>query len=124
MKLDKFVNLAIDQAKLGDHKHRCGAIIFKGDRIISTGHNSILKSVRKLHPKFYHWPGSIHAEVAAISHARRNLKGMDILVVRINRVDKLMYAKPCVNCMKYIEYVGIDKVYYSTNDGIIEELVV
>jgi len=121
MKTERIVNTALNIARLGDHKHRTGAVIFKGDKIISVGHNSILKSIRKLHPRFRRWPGSIHAEVAAIINARRKLKGYDILIVRINRIEKLMYAKPCSNCMKYIEYVGIDKVYYSTNEGTIEE---
>jgi len=121
MKIERIVNAALNVARLGDHKHRIGTVIFKGDQIISVGHNSVLMSRRKLHPRFRHWPGSIHSEVAAIINARRKLKGCDMLVVRINRTEKLMYAKPCTHCMRYIDYVGIDKVYYSTNEGKIEE---
>lgn len=52
----------------------------------------------------------------AILKARRELKGSSILVVRINKNNKLRLAKPCIDCMKYIEYVGIRKVFYSLSE--------
>lgn len=111
--MHKFLHQAIDQAHLADHHQKVGAIIFDKSKIISRGHNYSCKSVRKLHPKFQKWPGSIHAEVDSIIKAKVNLKGKSILVIRVNRQDQLRMAKPCKWCMMYLVHVGIHKVYYS-----------
>jgi deoxycytidylate deaminase len=113
---DNFLRLTIEESKKGDHKQRTGCLIFDKKKIISIGHNTCVKSCRKLHPKFQRWPGSIHAEVDAIIKAKKELKGCDILIVRINRLNQLRYARPCVNCMKYIKHVGIHKLFYTINE--------
>ncbi|MEN6379446.1 MAG: hypothetical protein ABFD15_07700 [Methanofastidiosum sp.] len=109
------IDHAIKVARNGDHKQRVGCIIFDKKKILSHGHNTCQKSIRRLHPQFQRWEGSVHAEVDAIIKARCDLKGTSILVIRINRKEELRLAKPCQHCMKYIEYVGIKKVYYSTS---------
>jgi deoxycytidylate deaminase len=111
----KLVEVAIKLARNGDHKQRVGCIIFDKKKILSTGHNHCQRSVKKLHSKFQRWKGSIHAEVDAIIHAMTDLKGTSLLVVRINKKEQLRLAKPCQHCMKYIRYVGIKKVYFSTS---------
>lgn len=116
-----YLNKAIEEAKKSRHRHRIGAVVFKRKRIISYGHNEAPRSARNLHPRFYKWPGSIHAEIAAILKAKTDLRGCSILVIRINRDNKLMYSRPCKYCMMYLEYVGIKKVFYSTNSGIIAD---
>lgn len=109
------IDSAIRIARNGDHKQRVGCVIFDKKRILSKGHNLCQRSVKKLHRKFQRWEGSVHAEVDAIIHARTELKGTSLLVVRINRKGELRLSKPCHHCMKYIKYVGIKKVYYSTS---------
>jgi len=109
------IDHAIKVARNGDHKQRVGCIIFDKKKILSHGHNTCQKSIRRLHPQFQRWEGSVHAEVDAIIKARCDLKGTSILVIRINRKEELRLAKPCQHCKKYIEYVGIKKVYYSTS---------
>jgi len=111
--LNSKINIAIEEAKKSIHKQKIGCVIFNKKKIISKGYNTPSKSIKKLHPKYQRWPNSIHAEVAAIIKAKTDLKGCDILVVRINNDDKFRLAKPCHNCMMYIEHVGIHKIYYS-----------
>ena len=96
-------------------KARMGAIIFNKKVILSKGTNYSLKSCCKLHPQFQEYKGSIHAEVDAIIKARKDLKGSSILIIRINKQNQFRLAKPCKECMKYLEFVGIKKIYYSIN---------
>ncbi len=107
------INIAIEEAKKSDHKQKVGAVIFDKKRIISKGHNTCQKSVKKLHPKFQRFKYSVHAEVDWIIKAKKDLKGTSILVVRLNKNNQFRLSKPCFNCMNYIQYVGIKKVFYS-----------
>lgn len=50
-------------------------------------------------------------------------KGLDLLVIRSKANDKLGNARPCHNCLDMMRSVGISKVYYSTDNGIICERV-
>ena len=111
-----FINIAIEEAKKSDHKQKIGCVIFNKKRIISKGYNTSLKSIKKLHPKFQRWPGSVHAEVDAIIKAKKDLKGCSMLIVRVNKKNQLRLAKPCDSCMKYIEYVGIHKIFYTISN--------
>ena len=106
------INRAVQQAQCSNYYQRVGAVIFNKKRIISKGYNQI-RAARHLHNRFQQWPGSIHAEVASILNAKTNLKGCDIIVVRINKQNQFRLAKPCNYCLMYLEYVGIRKIYYS-----------
>ena len=118
----KFLRLAISEAEKSDHKQRVGAIIFKAKTVFSKGHNYSSKSVRSITKKFCRWPNSIHAEVDCILKAKRDLSGMNILIVRINKKGELRYAKPCRQCLAYLFHVSIRNVYYSTSYGTIEKI--
>ncbi|MCK9439748.1 MAG: deaminase [Candidatus Caldatribacteriota bacterium] len=116
MQLNRFIKLAVEEAKKSDHKQRIGAIIFDKSKIISKGFNSSQKSVKHLKKKFQRWPGTVHAEVDAIIKARTDVKGLSMIVIRINNFNQLKLAKPCKWCQMYIKYVGIKKVIYSLNE--------
>jgi deoxycytidylate deaminase len=107
------INIAVEESKKGDHKQKIGCIVFDKKRILSKGYNSSQKSVKKLHPRFQRWPGSVHAEVDAIIKAKKDLKGSSLLVIRINNHGQFRLSKPCKTCLKYIEHVGIKKIFYS-----------
>ena len=109
----RFVQQAIQKARLSDHKQKVGCVIFNKKQIMSLGYNQSQRSVKKLHPKFQRWLGSVHAEVDAIIKAKKELKGSTILVVRVNNQGEFRLAKPCPHCMKYIYVVGIRKIIYS-----------
>lgn len=110
---NNIIDLAVKEALKSQCHHKIGAVIFKGSKIISSGHNYALKSVKHLRPKFQKWPGSVHAEVDAIIRARTDLRRTSIVVVRVNNSNKFLLSKPCKWCMSYIEHVGLKNIYYS-----------
>ena len=109
----RFIKLAVEEAKKTFYRVKVGCVIFDKNKVLSKGHNDPLKSAKNLHPQFQKFKGSIHAEVDAILHAKRDLKGACMLIVRVNRFNQFRMAKPCADCMKYITKIGIKKVFYS-----------
>lgn len=107
------IELAIQQARRSEHKNKHGAVIFKGKRIYSFGYNQPSRSVKSINRIAKRWHTSVHAEVAAILNAKRDLNGLDILIVRINNKDQFRYSRPCNHCLQYIQYCGLRKIYYS-----------
>jgi deoxycytidylate deaminase len=117
----RFLTRAIKEAEESTYtKHKVGAVIFKGKRIISVGRNWAHKWVSSVPAHFKKWPTSIHAEVDALIKAGPHSEGNSILVVRIGNSGNLLLAHPCVYCEAYMHHCGIRKVYYSTNEGTIE----
>jgi len=116
MNKPKIIQAAIDEASKSTYKHKMGAVIFNGKRIIGKGYNKPCSWSRKLHPRFKKWPNSIHAEASCILSARKTLKGLDMLVVRVNIKNQLREARPCKYCLSYLNYVGIKTVYFTTNN--------
>lgn len=103
------------------HRARVGAVIAKGERILSSGCNRLgyTKYIKRPYPE------SIHAEQAAILKLLRerrlnDLAGSTLFVSRIGRTGVLRLAKPCHVCNELIHAVGISKVVYTTNEGIDE----
>ena len=107
----------MDEATKSEHKQQMSAVIFKGKTVYSKGHNHSSRSVRSINKNFCRWPTSIHAEVDAIIKAKRDLKGMSILIIRVKN-NMLKLAKPCRHCLSYLTYVGIKNIYYSNNGNI------
>lgn len=107
---------ALKEVTKSKEDYRLCAVIFDKKKIISIGINA-KRHHHKLAPKFLKWEGSIHAEQAAILNAKCDLKGTSILVIRINKQGELRLAKPCHHCSDYLAYVGIRRIYYSTNIG-------
>lgn len=96
-------------------KHRVGAVVMKGKRILSSGFNEIRydKTTQR---------GTMHAEAAAIgkllnSGAQAELVGSTIFVTRYTRSGLISCAKPCDECYELIRSVGIRKVVYTDFDG-------
>jgi len=118
--IEGLIKIAEEAANKTDHKQRVGAVIFKGKRIISVGRNYKSRSLRRVTPGMQRYPTSVHAEMDAIIKAKTDLKGYNILVVRINSFGQMRLAKPCDHCYTYIKHVGLRHIYYSTNDGIVE----
>ena len=121
MRMDRLIEFAKEEAQKSEYEIKLGCIIFDKNKIVSKGHNYRQKSIKSLTKKFLKWENSIHAEVDAIIKARVDLKGLSMLIVRINNQGELRFAKPCNHCRGYIDHVGIKKIYYSIKDGV-EEL--
>ncbi|MCK9429360.1 MAG: deaminase [Candidatus Omnitrophica bacterium] len=116
--MNSLLKQAIIEARRSTYKMQVGCVIFDKNKIISRGHNTAQRSVKHLLKKYQRYPNSIHAEVAAILNAKRDIKGMSLLVVRINAKGQLVLSKPCPNCFSYITFVKIKKIYFSTNDSL------
>lgn len=107
-----------------DHPfYQMGAVIFKGSRILSYGHNGFRSSTIPLkYKKFEH---TVHAEQSALNGVNwKTLKNASILVMRMNISGNISMAYPCDYCKDSIRYVGIKHLYYSNRNGeIIKEKI-
>lgn len=117
---DRHKALAISQtAGANSQTFMLAAILAKGKKILSIGHNT-----SKTHPKSYHPYKSIHAELSAILKANDDLEGSTIYVARTSRnIRKIGMAKPCRYCMEMLMDVGVQKVWYTTSCGSWKEIL-
>jgi hypothetical protein len=71
-------------------------------------------------PKYLEYP-YVHSESHLISKLLDRYNSIDpnwsICVLRINRQGLILGSKPCVNCSKLLNAVGLNEVYYSNDDG-------
>jgi deoxycytidylate deaminase len=119
----KILYEAIKAASRSTFDHKVGSVIYKSNKILSVGFNQAQTTRHSITKKYLKWPTSIHSEVDAIIKARCDLKRASIVVVRINKRGELRLAKPCLHCLAYIQYVQIRNIYYSTNEGGIDEIL-
>ena len=108
--------IACREARKSKHaKHKVGAVIVKGDRVLSCGFNSLRFSSIINQP-------TLHAEAHAIlkllkEHRLNDLAGSSLYVTRFTKGGNTGLSKPCKNCMELIKSVGVRKVYYSTKES-------
>jgi deoxycytidylate deaminase len=100
------------------NKH--AAALIKNEKHISSGFNKFIKEVtiRKDNITQTHFK-TLHAEVDALYsfHGKKNVKGMDIIVIRVNKNNILKNSRPCNDCINKLNKLGIRKVYYSNEQG-------
>lgn len=125
----KFLNKAEEVSKLSDHyRHKIGAVIVKGRKVVSTGFNTISKS----HPLQAYYASCVgreeaiylHAEMAAIVASKacsKELKGCIIYVFRRGLDGKVRMSRPCRSCLKALKDFGIRCIVYSTDEGVAKE---
>jgi tRNA(Arg) A34 adenosine deaminase TadA len=117
------LKLAIAQAEKVEIAHnnrfRIGAVVFNGWEVLNVGHcNANVQHSNAFyyrHGKLYQ---PLHAEFDALWNCR-NTNGSDIIVVRIDSFGNLKMAKPCKFCHGLIKRLGIRKIYYTNDDGIL-----
>lgn len=112
------LKLALEEAELSTYRFRIGAVIFKGSRIIASGHNGIRSS--RIHPLHKHYNNSLHAEQDAILNVKdwSTLKGYSILVIKISKTKGILsMARPCEMCQQLLKHVGIKTMYFSNELG-------
>ena len=102
------------------YPYRIGAVIFKHNRILSSGKNQLRYSSR-LKPEFKDFPNVLHAEQDAIINAASNIRGASIFVIRTNQNGKISMARPCDMCYRLLQHVGIKYMYYTDRDGTIKK---
>ena len=103
---------AIKQAKRSVHKrHRTGAVIFKGDKILSKGCAHTHNGGLAIH--------SIHAEHHALQNFRDTDLSANICIVTITKTGNFARSsRPCHACSALLEK-NLNRVVYCemTNDG-------
>lgn len=102
------------------HRCRVGAVVTSGRRVLGSGFNQVNRHQSSFSSG--HWPGSLHAEVAALLsiQAGTSLDKACLTVVRLKKTGGYGLAYPCKHCMETIIKAGIRKVVYSTETGFVE----
>jgi deoxycytidylate deaminase len=111
-----FLSVAKYLATKSESRHRHGAVIVKGGRVVGTGFNKDRNHPDFVSPEHIKTHCSVHAEVEAIRDAGWNVKGAVLYVARVNSQGKDRYSKPCDRCMTVIEETQIKKVIYTRSD--------
>lgn len=104
-------------AMKSDVSNKHSAALIKNNTIYKYACN---KFIRKeiINDEIYHL--TIHAEINAIYsyYNKKNVKGYDIIVIRINKLGtELKNSRPCNHCINKLIKLGISKVYYSNENG-------
>lgn len=106
--------------------HFCAA--FDGNKMICFTQNNPIKTSAGAYrigsnfnlPKYKEFP-FYHAESHLISKLLDRYNGIDpswsIVVMRINRKGLILGSKPCENCDKLLDSVGLKDIYYSMDCG-------
>jgi deoxycytidylate deaminase len=116
------IRLAEKQAKKSTFmRHRLGAVITKGNRVLSTGYNEIRYSKVLGKP-------TVHAEEAAVLKLLKrghqtDLVGSSIYVTRFTKGGNIGCAMPCVRCRSLLRSVGVVRAFYSDDGGDTKELM-
>ena len=124
-KKQRYIELAAriaQQTEFKEYKH--GAILVRAGAVINTSCNkNKYKAWANQFRKKQHGHATIHAEIGAILGLDRSLTdGSTIYVVRVGKCGDLKNSKPCPMCEAAMQYVGIKKVVYSSEDGKIETM--
>jgi len=122
-KTQRYLLLAKRMAQQSNEDRTChGAVLVKGGNILNSAHNKW--SYSSFGKRFRHRDrgiSTLHAELAAVLNLDRSVtQGSDIYVVRVNRKGDFKMSKPCPMCETALKHVGVKRVYYTTNEGILE----
>jgi deoxycytidylate deaminase len=86
----------------------------------SYGFNKFIKeiTIRKDNQTQTHYK-TIHAEVDVLCNYpnKKQIKGMDLIVIRVNKQNMLRNSRPCNDCISKLNKLGIRKVFYSNEKG-------
>ena len=101
-------------------RHRVGAVIVKGNRVVSTGYN------KHGYSKITRY-NTLHAEEMAVVRLLRHadfsaLNGSTIYVTRFTPGGNVGLAKPCNRCSELLRSVGVSRVVYSGDNGLVGEM--
>ena len=122
-RITRYFDLAKNAAfNSGYGKLRHGAVLVRGGSIINICFNkdkfcSFGSKFRSRHRGY----ATVHAELGCVLGLSRDVTaGSDMFVCRINKEGEFRNSKPCAMCHEAMKYVGIKRVYYTTNKGDIE----
>ena len=107
------------------HSARIGAVVMQKSVVLSAGFNQLGKTHPYLREAGEYFHESLHAEMNAIFKIKNKekLEGATVLVYREDRNGHLAMSRPCEMCQKLLQRYKVKKVIYTTNNGLVEELV-
>ena len=132
----KLYNRLVEFARALKTKHQSGAkhhvaFLLRKTRIVCIGWNNYGKvhNSRRfgkfVSHKFTHdtYAPCVHAEISCITRwGQEDLRGYDMAVVRIDNNNNPNMSRPCVNCGKIIDAMGVRKIFYSDAIGECQEV--
>lgn len=108
------------------NKYEHLTLIFYKKKLISKGYNQYKTDLKAI--KYYKYP-YIHSEFMAINNIpfkykyyNLNYKKQSKIYLfnfRFNKLGKLLFSKPCINCINYIKENKINSVFYTSEEDII-----
>lgn len=120
-RIKRSVKLARKLAAKGNSPNfRLGAVLLKGNKIISTGRNYFYKT----HPKATNALRTIHAEVDCVRRIGRfeDPVNSTLVIVRETNSGLLSMAKPCPHCMDLLYQIGVKDIWYTNYNGNLEHM--
>lgn len=114
-KLIESIDILKKKAQNSDLQYKHSACLIKGNKICAIGINKYLKHIIIDNIKS---KTTIHAEIDAILNSNsKNMKGMDIIIIRVGQSNNLQNSRPCNSCIEKMRKKGIRKAYYSNEYG-------
>lgn len=126
-RINYMLELARTVSTKSEERHKHGAVLAKGSRVLNTGFNrdvfskfahrhrgSREKNWLRAYASFSFVHGTQHAEIDAINC--KNTNGATVYVVRTNNKGELMYSRPCGMCVASMRTAKIKTVIYSISE--------
>jgi deoxycytidylate deaminase len=115
-KLIESINILKKKAQNSDLQFKHSACLIKGNKICAIGINKYIKDI--IINDNIKGKTTIHAEIDAIINSNsKNMKGIDILIIRLGQSNNLQNSRPCNSCIEKMRKKGIRKAYYSNEFG-------
>jgi len=107
-----FLSATAKIATTSQYRFRIAAMIVKSGRVLGADVNQ-----RKVTAATPPNRVSTHAEVRVLKNTR-NAQGATLYVARLRSEDITALARPCAWCIQHITKYGINRVVFTTNNGI------
>lgn len=115
------------------HKFNHFCFIWRKNKLVAIGKNKPIATDRMALyfgerynvEKFKNYP-FLHAEIDAISKCwgKNHLdNSYSMIVIRMNKDGSFKNSKPCIHCQPIINAIGIEKIYWSTENNTIETTI-
>jgi tRNA(Arg) A34 adenosine deaminase TadA len=106
------IDLAVRQALRSACRHRVGAVLVAGNRVLAVAPN-----LHRNSPMVDFRHATFHAEEAVLRRAKATTTGTEIFVARVNRSGTPMLARPCPRCQQALATAGVTRAHYTTGHG-------
>lgn len=122
------IDKLIEEARNSVIEHQLSAAIIKNNKLLTKPCCNI--PINKSYNKSC---STIHAEINAILRyglrpqglygsgnkliMNKKNKKIDVIVIRINKINEMCNARSCFHCLKTMKELGIRRVYYSINSN-------